>query len=171
MTEAFFDALDELFTLSEHALFKDIYVFIREVVGIENSKVFEIRLAELGRYRGQGPSTYDVLTATYPSFIQKMARMSVSGTDVKKFTDDLDARMIGKGSLDITDPLFVSKVDTRMEQVFMEMDREEHSAMFSALSTILTEYFNEREPLLQAVKKAYANNVPIATYMLLLLKD
>ncbi|MEF3695533.1 hypothetical protein [Desulfolutivibrio sp.] len=167
-TDAFYDALEDLFQRSEYALFKDIYTFFREEGGIENSKNFEIRLAELGRYRGQGASTYAVLTASYTAFIQKMAGMGVDATALKNFTDDLDARMIAKGPLDINDPLFDHAVDTRMEEVFTEMDQSEHQAMFSALNVILTDYFNQGEPLLLAAEDAYFRNIPASVYMLLL---
>jgi hypothetical protein len=170
-TDAFYEAMDELLSRSEYALFKDIYTFFREEGGIENSKSFEIRLAELARYRGQGASTYAVLTASYTAFVQKMAGMGVDATALKNFTDDLDARMIAKGPLDINDPLFDHMVDTRMEEVLTEMNQSEHQAMFSALNVILTDYFNQGEPLLLASKDAHFQNIPISVYMLLLLGD
>lgn len=170
-TDAFYDAMGDLFKRSEFALFKDIYTFFREVEGMENAKNFEIRLAEMGRYRGQGDSTYAVLTASYAAFVQKMASMGVDSAALKRFTDDLDARMIAKGPLDITDPLFFHSVDTRMEEVFKEMNQSEHQAMFSALGVILTNYTNEREPLLLAARDAYFVNLPTAVYMLLLFGD
>jgi hypothetical protein len=170
-TDAFYEAMDDLLARSEYALFKDIYSFFRDDGGVENSKNFEIRLAELGRYRGLGASTYAVLTASYTAFVQKMAGMGVDATALKNFTDDLDARMIAKGPLDINDPLFDHAVDTRMEEVFNEMNQSEHQAMFTALGVILTDYFNQGEPLLLAAKDAYFQNIPTAVYMLLLFEN
>ncbi|MDQ7831664.1 MAG: hypothetical protein RDU30_08025 [Desulfovibrionaceae bacterium] len=170
-TDVFYDALGDLFELPEYALFRDIYTFFREVGGMENAKNFEIRLAEMGRYRGQGDSTYAVLTASYAAFVQKMAQRGVDSAALKRFTDDLDARMIAKGPLDIDDPLFPFTMDTRMEEVFKEMDQSEHQAMFTALGVILTDYYNQGEPLLLAARDAYFKNVPMAVYMLLLLGD
>ncbi|MDQ7831665.1 MAG: hypothetical protein RDU30_08030 [Desulfovibrionaceae bacterium] len=168
---AFYDALEDLFLRSEYALFNDIFFFFRDVEFIESAKAFEIRLAEMARYRGQGASTYAVLTASYAAFVQKMAQMGVDSAALQRFTDDLDARMIAKGPLDITDPLFFHTVDTRMEEVFKEMDQSEHQAMFTALNAILIDYFCQGEPLLQAAKDAYFKNVPTAVYMLLLFGD
>ncbi len=168
---AFYDALGDLFKRSEYTLFKDIYNFFRDSGFIENSKNFEIRLAEMGRYRGQGASTYAVLTASYAAFVQRMAQMGVDATALKKFTDDLDARMIAKGPLDITDPLFFHTADTRMGEVFKEMDQSEHQAMFTALNVIAMDYFIQGEPLLLAARDAYFVNLPTAVYMLLLFGD
>lgn len=170
-TDAFYDAMGELFKRAEYALFKDVYQFLRDVEGMENAKNFEVRLAEMGRYRGQGDSTYAVLTASYAAFVQKMAQMGVDAAALKKFTDDLDARMIAKGPLDIADTLFPFTVDSRMQEVLQEMSQSEHQAMFTALGVILTDYYNQGEPLLLAARDAYFKNLPTAVYMLLLFGD
>jgi len=84
------------------------------LLGLEELKGCEFRMALIDRYRAGGSSTFDVVSGTYPGYMEKMYMGDVSDADFKDFCRVLDSSMSSYGILDIEDPLFLDSIDARM---------------------------------------------------------
>ncbi len=82
--------------------------------GLQEIKKSELRLAVLDHYRSEGSSTFNIISTTYPGYLQSMNDTGVVNQDFEKFCQDLDDSLASYGPLDREDPYFIDSVDSRL---------------------------------------------------------
>ncbi len=82
--------------------------------GLQEIKKSELRLAVIDHYRSEGSSTFNIISTTYPGYLQSMNDTGVVNQDFEKFCQDLDDSLASYGPLDREDPYFIDSVDSRL---------------------------------------------------------
>ncbi len=82
--------------------------------GLQEIKGSELRLAVIDHYRSEGSSTFNIISTTYPGYLQSMNDTGVVNQDFEKFCQDLDDSLASYGPLDREDPFFIDSVDSRL---------------------------------------------------------
>ncbi len=80
--------------------------------GYEEMKNAVLRLAVIDHYRSADSPTYDIVTTTYPGYLQALNDSGVADQDFEQFCADLDDSLTSYGPLDPEDPFFVDSIDS-----------------------------------------------------------
>ena len=80
--------------------------------GFEEMKNALLRLAVIDHYRSADSPTYDIVTTTYPGYLQALNDSGVTDQDFEQFCADLDDSLTSYGPLDPEDPFFVDSIDS-----------------------------------------------------------
>jgi hypothetical protein len=82
--------------------------------GLQEIKNSELRLAVIDHYNSEGSSTFQIISTTYPDYLQSMNDSGIVSQDFEKFCQDLDDSLAGYGPLNWEDPAFIDSVDSRL---------------------------------------------------------
>jgi len=139
---------------------------IAELEGYFRMKVDELRYAVIDHLRSDGKSTWDMVSTTYPGYLQLFTDAGVSGQEFEEFCRVLDSTLTSYGSLDKEDPFFTDSVDIRLFSALFEIyddGSEKKAASLStppsevAIAAMLLVYFKflKGDILKYAVEQAY----------------
>jgi len=146
-----------------------------ELEGYFRMKNNELRFAVLDRYRMEGNNTWDILSTTYPGYLQFYTEAGVSNQDIEEFCRILDSTLTSYGSLDHEDLFFVDSVDYRLyralDAIYNTGSEKKSLAEVTppadiALSAMLLVYleFTKGDILKSVVEQAYMAQNNIANF-------
>jgi hypothetical protein len=82
--------------------------------GLQEIKKSELRLAVIDHYNSEGSSTFNIVSTTYPGYLQSLNDSGVVSQDFEKFCQDLDDSLASYGPLDKEDPFYIDSVDSHL---------------------------------------------------------
>jgi len=94
-------------------------------LGLGEMKNAEFRLAVIDHYHSAGIPTHDIITTTYPGYLQDLISGGMPGEEFEQFCQDLDDSLASYGPLDPEDPFYVDSVDSYLFRALygiMDMD-------------------------------------------------
>lgn len=154
--DAVVDILEETPYDSLLSINSDMF-FIR---GLEKLKNNEFRLAVIGHCRHPEKSTYGIVSAVYPNYLEFLSDSGVSNQDFERFCLDVEDSLGRYGTLNPSDPFFTDSVDAYLFRAVFGMLESTQSVSAATAETvkaarkigILRKEFGSAIPLSQIVQ-------------------
>ncbi len=151
------DAVDSLTYTPYDSLIQLNYI-LSEMQGEQEVKSDEFRMAIIDRNRSNDKTTYNIIKATYPGYLESIKEVGVGDPDFEGFchvTDSLmDENDALHGSLDPEDTFFVDSVDDRLFKAMGYILNYEDTTSTALKSLKIRAFLNNRNDFRSIYREA-----------------
>jgi hypothetical protein len=141
------DAVDSL-TYTPYDSLIQLNYLLSEIQGEDEVKSDEFRMAIIDRNRSNDKTTYNIMKATYPGYLEAITEVGVSDPDFKGFCHVADSLMDGDdalyGPLDPENIFFVDSVDERLSRAIVYILNYEDTTSTALKSLKIRAFLNDR---------------------------